>query len=218
MYFQIGRPKTLGGLQVPTQDMAYLKRNYQIAVIDDEPFSKANALRNHKFSVVELGDIKALDQVSEYAIVVCDIRGVGKALDSPLEGAHLLAELRKSYPDKYLVSYSGAQFDMTYNESLSKVDVSVAKDAHTEQWVSVLEQGLVQVGNPRERWLRFRKTLLDRGVDLHEVFELEQTFIKSIEKRDAALMKRHSVPDEVKEIVATFAKVALVQIIASMAT
>jgi hypothetical protein len=122
----------------------------------------------------------------------CDIRGVGKALDSNPEGAHLIAEIRKAYPVKYLVSYSGAQFDMSCNGSLSKVDVSVAKDAQTDQWVSVLESGLVQVGNPGERWLRFRTTLLDRGVDLHEVFELEPTFIKSIEKRDAVLMKRQT--------------------------
>lgn len=217
MYVQIGRPKTLAGLRVPALDIDALKRSYQIAVIDDQPFAKANALRNHKFNIIELGDITAVDQIAEYALVVCDIRGVGKSLDSALEGAHLIAEIRKSYPDKFLVSYSGAQFDITYNESLSKVDVSVAKDAQMEQWVSVLETGLGKIGDPKERWLRFRKTLLDRGVDLHQVFELEQSFIKSIEKRDPAKMSAVSVPKEVKDVVAAFIKIALVQIIKSMA-
>lgn len=216
MYIQIGRPKALGDLRVPPLDMGQLKRRYQIAVVDDEPFAKANALRSHKFNIVETGDIKAADQVSEYAIVVCDVRGVGKALDSRLEGAHLLAEIRKAYPDKFLVSYSGAQFDMNYNLSLSKADVSVAKDAATEQWVEVLEKGLEQIGNPRQRWLRFRRTLLDRGVDLHEVFGLEQAFIKSIEKRNANYLIDRKVPDEIKEVVTTFAKIALVSIIESM--
>lgn len=218
MYFQIGTPKPLSSLRVSLQDMTHLKRSNQIAVIDDEPFARSDALRAHKFNVVELGDIRSVDQVAEYPIVVCDIRGVGRALHSDLEGAHLVAEIRKSYPDKFLVSYSGAQFDITYNEALRSVDASLPKDASTDQWVNTLELGLVKVGNPRERWLRLRKTLLDRGVDIHEVFELEQKFIRAVERRDASQLKADRIPEESRQLVVAFAKVALVQIIKSLAS
>ncbi|MCE4373669.1 hypothetical protein [Xanthomonas hortorum] len=217
MYFQFGKPKSLYGLQIPHQEMAQLKRNNQIAVIDDMPFAKAAALRNHKFSIVELGDIRSVDQIAEYPIIICDIRGVGKALDSDLEGAHLIAEMRKDYPDKYLVSYSGAQFDVSYNESLRNADASLAKDTSTEQWVSALETGITKVANPRERWLRLRKTFLDRGVELHQVFKLEQSFITAVEERDATKFKVEGLPPEVRQIAIGFAKIALVQIIKSVA-
>ncbi|QDH69641.1 DNA-binding transcriptional response regulator [Marilutibacter alkalisoli] len=218
MYIQLGTPKKLSALRVALQDAAHLKRNTQIAVIDDQAFPKAEALRNHKFNVVELGDIKSVDQVAAYPIVVCDIRGVGQALSSDLEGAHLISEIKKSYPDKFLVTYSGAQFDITYNESLRGVDASIAKDAPTEQWVSILERGLEKVTNPRERWIRLRRTLLDRGVEIHEVFSLEQRFIKAIEAKDASKLTTTGVPEEAKEIVAAFAKYALIQIIESLAS
>jgi hypothetical protein len=217
MYIQIGTPKTLSGLHVTLQNTAHIKRNNQIAVIDDQPFSMADALRNHKFNIVELGDIRSVDQVAEYPIVVCDIRGVGKSLSSDLEGAHLLSEIRKAYPDKFLVSYSGAQFDITYNESLRSVDASIAKDAPTEQWVNILENGLEKVANPRERWIRLRKTLLERGVEIHEVFNLEQGFIRAIEKKDASQLKVNHLPQEAKDIATAFVKFALVQIIKSLA-
>lgn len=218
MYIQVGTPKKLSALRVALQDSAHLKRHTQIAVIDDQAFPKAEALRNHGFNIIELGDIKSVDQVAAYPIVVCDIRGVGQALRSDLEGAHLISEIRKSYPDKFLVTYSGAQFDITYNESLRSVDASIAKDASTEQWVSVLERGLERVTNPKERWVRLRRTLLDRGVEIHEVFSLEQKFIKAIEAKDASKLTTSGVPEEAKEIVAAFAKFALIQIIESLAS
>lgn len=218
MYIQVGTPKKLSALRVALQDYAHLKRNTQIAVIDDQVFPKADALRNHKFNIIELGDIKSVDQVAAYPIVVCDIRGVGKSLSSDLEGAHLISEIRKSYPDKFLVTYSGAQFDITYNESLRDVDASIAKDASTEQWVAVFERGLEKITNPRERWIRLRRTLLDRGVEIHEVFSLEQKFIKAIEAKDASKLTTTGIPEEVKEIVVAFAKYALIQIIKSLAS
>ncbi|MEZ5461634.1 hypothetical protein [Dokdonella sp.] len=217
MYFQIGNPKPLSSLRPSLENLMQLKRNYQIAVIDDEPFAKSDSLRAHKFSIVELGDIRAVDQVAEYPIVVCDIRGVGGALHSELEGAHLVAEIRKSYPDKFLVSYSGAQYDIRYNEALRSVDASLPKDASTNEWVRTIESGLLKVGSPKERWLRLRRTLLERGVEIHEVFELEQRFIRAVQKRDATKLKVGGIPEEAKELVVTFAKIALVQIIKGLA-
>ncbi len=218
MYIQMGTPKKLSALRVALQDFAHLKRNTQIAIIDDQVFPKAEALRNHGFNIIELGDIKSVDQVAAYPIVVCDIRGVGQSLHSDLEGAHLISEIRKSYPDKFLVTYSGAQFHITYNESLRGVDSSIAKDAPTEQWVSVLESGVGKITNPKERWIRFRRTLLDRDVEIHRVFSLEQRFIKAIEAKDASKLTTTGIPDEVKEIVAEFAKYALIQLIGSLAS
>lgn len=216
MYIQLGSPKKLSALRVSLQDGARLKQNTQIAIIDDQPFPKASTLRNHKFNITELGDIRSVDQIAEYPIIVCDIRGVGQALSSDLEGAHLVAEIRKAYPDKYLVSYSGAQFDITYNDPLRSVDASIAKDAPTEQWVAILERGIETVTNPRERWVRVRRNLLDRGIETHEVFNLEQGFIKAIEKKDASQIDASGLPDEAKKVVVGFARFALTQIIKTL--
>jgi len=61
--------------------------------------------------------------------------------------------------------------------------------------------------------VRFRKNLLDEGIDLFELFKLEQAFIKSVENRDASIMKSHKVPDEVKDLVLKFTGFALTQIL-----
>lgn len=214
MFLTIGTPLKLAELGLTCPEFRELKQKTQIAVIDDQPFLRASSLRSHGFNIVELGgEIASVDQVMAYPVVVCDIKGVGKAFGSSFEGAHVLAEIRKAFPDKYLISYSGSEYDVSYNDNLSKADKSATKDAQTEYWVALLEAGLKAVGDPKERWIRFRKTLLEKGVDLYEIFKLEQAFIKSLATKDQSIMAKVAVPDEVKEVVKSFASVALVQII-----
>ena len=215
-YFQFGQPKYLSALQVTSPDLTYLKRNTPIVIIDDQEFSKSEALKNNGFSITELRDINAIDLVSAYPIVVCDIRGVGTSLNSTLQGAHLISEIRKAYPDKFLVSYSGAQFDITYNESLRDVDASISKDISTELWVQTLEKGIKKVSDPKERWVRLRNQLLERNVEIYTIFNLEQQFIKAIEKKDDSLLTTKNLTPEIAKIVSDFSKIALTQIIKNL--
>jgi hypothetical protein len=214
VFIHFGTPKRLGNLGITCPEIRELKSRIQIAVIDDDPFIKLESLRAHGFSITELGgDIKSVDQVMAYPIVICDIKGVGKAFGSDKEGAHVLSEIRKSYPDKFLITFTGMTYDASYNESLATTDASATKDASIDYWTALLEKGLKNVGDPRQRWVRFRKNLLDEGMDLFELFKLEQAFISSIEKRDPSIMKSHPVPAEVKDIVVKFTVVALIQIL-----
>jgi uncharacterized protein related to proFAR isomerase len=62
-----------------------LRRSHDMAVIDDEPFSQAQQLRNIGFSIIEVGDINNLKSIESYPVVICDIHGVGKASGRPLK-------------------------------------------------------------------------------------------------------------------------------------
>lgn len=213
MYFDVGWPKKLSDIatRAPAED--YLKREYEIAIIDDNPFGKAEVLRAHGFRLAETGDIRRVEQIASYAVVVCDIRGVGQAFGGVLEGAHLLSEIRKKYPDKFLIAYSGAESNMAYNDSLRTVDISIPKDSQTEVWVQNLERGLHEVGDPFKRWIRFRAQLAERGLDAYELFKLEQKYIKAITKSDASILEQASASPEIKQLVIAFAKVAVPQLV-----
>ena len=138
MFIYLGSPKKLSDLTLTCPDIRILKQKTHIAIIDDQPFHRLDSLRAHGFNITELGgDIKSVDPVIAYPIVVCDIKGVGKAFGSQYEGAHDLSEIRKTFPDKYLITFSGATFDASYNESLSTADASATKDAALEYWVAL---------------------------------------------------------------------------------
>lgn len=217
MFYCIGSPKKLSSLNDKLGVKSVDRRRARIAVIDDEPFTRANALRASGFDLIELGDIKAIDSVMNYPIVVCDIRGVGAAFQSKYEGAHVLAEIRATYPDKYLIAFTGMTYDATYNSKLAKADVAATKDMDSDAWAQVLDTAISEVSDPVRRWLRFRKDLLERHADLYEIFRLEQVFIRAIEQKDQGLLADQSksgpFSKETKELIASFAASAVAQLI-----
>lgn len=213
MMLCIGTPLKLSELALTCPDLQELKKRISIVIIDDEPFIKQETLRNHGFNIVHFEDIKTINQIIDYPIVICDIKGVGSHFDSKFEGAHLLSEIRKAYPDKFLITYSGKQYDVSYNEILQGVDAAATKDASTEYWVNLLEKGLKSVGDPKERWIRFRKSLVEKGIDAYVIFELEQSFIDSVKRKDSSIMGKVRIPDEIKELVKAFVSISLSQLI-----
>lgn len=218
MFVHFGHPLRLTDIGRVQSDVADLKRRFRIGVLDDEPFVQADALRAHGFQLVELGgDIKSVEQVEAYPIVICDIKGVGRAFGSKYEGAHVLSEIRKAYPDKYLVAFTGMTYDASYNEKLNTADKSATKDAPIDLWTQTLETALLAVGDPRERWIRLRPTLLNRGVELFDLLMLEQAFIRAIRERDARRFNERvrSLPisTDITDVLIKFSAAALVQLI-----
>lgn len=127
MFRIFGTPERLNSIGQEAIDMAQAKLRVEIAVLDDNPFAPKEALLNHKFRVTELGpDIRSLDQVSTYPIIVCDVAGVGRAFGSSLEGAHLVNEIRKAYPDKFLIGYTGQTHSVATTNALTAADKRMA--------------------------------------------------------------------------------------------
>jgi hypothetical protein len=217
MFITFGSPQKLASLNDGIGVNGQERRRARIAVIDDEPFTRADSLRASGFDLIEIGDIKSIDMIVGYPVVICDIRGVGTAFQSRFEGAHVLAEIRATYPDKYLIAFTGMTYDATYNSKLAKADVSATKDMDAEAWTQILSTAVKEVSDPVRRWLRFRKHVLESNVDLYSVFKLEQAFIKSIERKDQSYLTNETASGpfskETKELVMTFAATAVSQLI-----
>lgn len=218
MFWSIGSPEPLSSIGQESIDMADAKRRVQIAVLDDNPFAPKEALLHHRFLITELGpDIRSLDQVSTYPIIVCDVAGVGRAFGSSLEGAHLVNEIRKTYPDKFLIGYTGQTHSVATSNALTAADKRMAKDESIEAWIQNLEMGLNQVVNPRNRWIRMRRALLERGVELFDVFKLEQAFIKAVQQRKPEVLTDEAgglgITQEVKDLILKFSATAVATLV-----
>lgn len=220
MFFVFGRPKRLNTIGQEATDLGEAKSKVEIAVLDDNPFEPREALLKHKFRIVELGpDIRSVDQVSTYPIVICDVGGVGKAFGSKLEGAHLVTEIHKAYPDKFLMAYTGMTYSLAITNALTAADKRMEKDASIEAWVQTLEAALSEVMNPRSRWIRLRRELLERGVEIFDILKLEQAFIKSVQGRKpeylANVAQSLVVSEEVKDLVVKFSATAVASLVSS---
>ena len=213
---------TLKDLEQVRNRLKVDRSKFKIAVIEDKVFPFLEELRRHDFNITIYNDIERISLISEYDIVVSDIKGVGKLLGSKLQGAHLIEEIHKKYPNIYLIAYSASLFNPEYNKYFELCDETKKKGIDVNDWVTTLELAIKNSNDPIYQWEKFRKNLLKNGVDITIVSKLEKVYVKSIIKgKKGALTKELSsaksgLPESVKVIfdsVAIFAGTLISNII-----
>lgn len=210
MFFNIGRPTPLKDLTASLHLRGRGREAQKILSIDDKPFVLKEILASHGFSITHIQDIQNTSLTASYPIVVCDIKGVGTHLGGKHEGAHLFREIRRAYPEKYIIAFTGYRYDPTYNEYFKYADISLKKDTDSEAWVNVLDNAVEIMADPAKRWLRLRHYLLEHAnMELWDVLNLEQGFISAVTARDRSKLLRTlvsiNVPTQTGELVKAFA-------------
>ncbi len=177
----IGQLKDISALNTPSLKLKELKRSdVKIAIIDDEPFEKLDLLKQHEFNVTKFDDVEVIDTLQAYDIILCDIKGVGIKFNPTYQGAYLMKEIYKKYPFKTIIAYTGIRYDARYNEYLKVADFSVKKDVSSEEWVEKLDKAVDLINNPRYKWERIKKYLLEKDVPLFSLALLEDEYVERI--------------------------------------
>lgn len=185
-----------------TQGVRERRSLVSIGVIDDEPFQPKHNLENVGYKIVLLGDPKNIEAAKPHQIVLCDIQGVGQALDAKRQGSFLIRELKMNYPDKYVVAYSGgAMTHSLVRDSAVSADAFLKKDVDIETWTDKLDDVIKTLLDPYQVWMRQRRALIERDVDTLTIIRLEDAFVKSMTSR--------AKPDETP--LAAFANTSLVR-------
>lgn len=200
-------PLLLNSIQIEPS-IKELKDAFEILIIDDNPPPMIDTLRRSGFRVRDIKDIETIETTQKYPIIACDIQGIGKSFRPHSEngGFYVLQEIRKYYPDKYLIQYSTKSQDL--DAGLTKADVIFPKDTNIEAWQRHLESSLKELGNPKRRWMRIRRQLSDQGEDGYKIYQLEQAYIKGILNQDPQQLKSerllNTLSPETKKIIINF--------------
>lgn len=186
MYYIFGNPKSINDLHGHFNfNVGKLRTETKICIIDDEVFKKKNMLEQHSYTVKEIGDPTDINAVAAYHIILCDIKGVGKAFESEFEGGHLIEEIHNFYPNKVIVAYSGEGLDTRFNKYFQIADQALQKDATDELWRTTLDNMIELVHSPIEQWKKTRKRLLELDISSKDLIAVEDLFVKSyLEKRN----------------------------------
>jgi hypothetical protein len=209
MFIHFGKPLGLHNLKSKSFDKNDLKRHEApIAIIDDEPFPYTAAIRKHDFNVKEIGDIKDINAVQSYSVILCDIKGVGKSFGSKYEGAHVIEEIKRYYPSKVLIAYTSHQFDPTYNKFFQLCDFTLKKDIDSDDWVTCLDKAIHMAQDPITQWNKVRQSLLTQDINILDLVLLEDAFVRKILNIDnnfnySKIVK--NLPSDAKQVILNFA-------------
>ncbi|MFS2178341.1 hypothetical protein ACCC98_20720 [Rhizobium pisi] len=161
--------------------LAELRKAIPIAVIDDEPFAAEINLRNHGYVITQIGDVKRIDEVEKYRIVLCDLMGVGRHFDKNKQGASLIQEIRLAYPATIVVAYSGSSFNSPQARSAKEnADLTIKKDEDISEWRRVLDDLLQKAADPYFLWQRTRLQLTNMEIDTRTILLLEDAYVRAV--------------------------------------
>jgi DNA-binding NarL/FixJ family response regulator len=160
---------------------ADLRRKVEIVAIDDQEFYPETNLRNAGFNVITRRDIQQLHEVEPFSIVLCDVNGVGTALNAGQQGAFVIQEIIANFPDKIVIAYTAGGLNQA-NVRLAKQAAHgyLRKDASVDEWRDLLDEKIRVLVNPIEMWKLLRLRLLMKGIELSDLMRLEQVVLKNV--------------------------------------
>jgi len=184
-FVMIGKPKTIIDIKENNKfNIAIGKKrdSFNILVIDDEEFEKEHDLRKLGYKISVMSDLNNVIDVEKYDIVLCDIKGVGKKLFGINgDGCMLIEEIRKHYPAKYLIAFSGETYNVDKNKYFSMADDWITKaESDIDKWTNLLDNAFLDLLNSFHYWSRIRSSLLNNNVSIIDVLRLEDSFANSI--------------------------------------
>ena len=182
--------------------LSTVKRNIDVLVIDDEEFPLLDELKRHEFNIEYKNDITSLKDVEPYAIILCDIHGVGRFLGSSQEGAYLVSSIKEKYPSKIVISYTADTTSPEAQKYLQKADNIIPKGTSIEDWASLLTSSVKDLANPVYVWKNIQKNLVHAHVSTRDIAYLEAKFVKAIKngKNESLKNLSNEMSSPIKEI------------------
>lgn len=148
-------------------------------IIDDEPFTYLEDLRNEQFNIQQIKDIEDFRSVEPYPVVICDIMGVGHKFNATKEGIYVVETIKKMYPTKQIAVYSSGNYKLSTLSNLHGIE-TIQKDADKDMWCSYMEKLINKASDPILIWKTIRVYLLENDVSVKDVMKLESLFVNII--------------------------------------
>jgi len=125
-----------------------IKKLTQVLFVDDEDFSaRLNTIRSAGWNVKQVSDVTNFDSedIKSADIIFMDFNGVGKTLTPKEQGIGLIKSIKKRYPEKFIVFYSGYAGFIPGHEVHSIADAWIDKHADPFVYVDQIEEAALKI-------------------------------------------------------------------------
>lgn len=174
---------------LPERNLDEIKSICKIVFIDDRAFPIIDILKRSNWkNVTRINDVSSLSQteVSEGHILFVDIQGVGKKLKLKDEGLGLIVALKRKYPNKRVIAYSGEDEGQVqaFHEGINVADSRLSKNAATYQFEFLVEKYAKEAFSMNECLERIKAQLIKELGNSPEINEIANRLSKINAKQD----------------------------------
>lgn len=142
----------------------------RVQVFDD--YSTKISQRNQKIKIIEL---------SSYDVIICDIHAVGALIYPGSEGISVIEDLRKKYPLKVIVAYTGDPGAiLTKLKRQDTLDKIFAKEWSVDDFLFNFREILDIFARPKNRWEFIQRRLTHLGLPQHKISGVQRVFVEHV--------------------------------------
>lgn len=175
-----------------TSNATMWRSKVSVLVVDDKAFPFETSLRAKGFRIQYEQDIEPA-AACDYDLILCDQYNVGKKLKGEAEGGSLARAIKRRFPLKYVVLYTSQAKMVGFDKGLKMLDDIVFAGMDDDDFEAKMDEWCQICTDPVAQWKRLRHFLLDAGVSVHAVAELESDFVRQYRKTGTfCLPKNHS--------------------------
>lgn len=168
------------------ENITELRKKTKILIIDDDDIPViSDLISTLRYDITKMDDLVRLEDAHVYQIIVCDIHDVGKKFDnsSDLGGIELIKQLRKTYPNKYLIFFSSYNFDSTIDECFKIVDDNIQKKFDIKYLSEKLDNAIKDIYNPRTLWNKYGDYLSANKIPTAKIALIEDFYVQCIKDK-----------------------------------
>lgn len=165
---------------VKKRNIENLRRKVRILVVDDEDFSIIDTLKTRGYDIYKKNDITYPIETEPFDIVLLDIKGIASKFASPMEGFGFALEIKKRYPQKIVISFSGTS-DAKINERLNEINGFIYKDTDIDTWCSRLDGYIKKYCDVNYQWECIAGKMKSDGIEDNIINTLKDCFIDGYE-------------------------------------
>lgn len=173
--------KSIKDIKHTSIDIAKMRNELKILIIDDEGFAYKELLTNRGYTKIKIEqDLTSIRDVENHDFILCDITGVGNHISKGNEGFAIVDEIKKNYPTKFVYIYTGIKIDTSKYDLYKNADGQLSKESTIEKIVEVLDKSIDEIYNPKSQWMRMRRYLLENNVSITEIALMEDSFVRYV--------------------------------------
>ena len=160
------------------------KRNMvKICVIDDEGFQQVDNLKKLGYENIDVKyNFESIDALERYDVILCDLDGIGKVLDTKKQGLAVVEQILINFPLKKVFIYSGKTIE-GYG-SLPENVTFISKQTSTNDISKLLDNECSYLWNPIEGWEKISELLIKNSINAKTIAVIEDRFVKAVLGKD----------------------------------
>ena len=158
-------------------NISNIRKRIKILVVDDEADDIYEILKERQYDAYFKNDMNYAIEAEPFEIVLMDIKGVARRLQSNMEGFALACEVKHKYPLKRVCCYSGS-IHAEISEQLAdkKIDAFFPKDMDVDKICEKIDKLILDYVDYKKQWGIIRTQLVEYGVNADDIKIIQEAY------------------------------------------